>query len=56
MAGCCVQGNEPSAPTKREAFLESLWKCQLFKKDSAPWSYVISGMCLMDLNPTCKEK
>ena len=42
VAGCCECGNEPSGSIKRGEFLEQLRKCQLLRKDSAPWS------CLSD--------
>jgi hypothetical protein len=54
VAGCCEHGNEPSATIKNGAFLDSVGKGKLFKEDSAPWSYVVSGVCLMDCNPARK--
>ena len=38
MAGSCECGNELSGSIECGEFLEWLRNCQLFKKDSAPWS------------------
>jgi hypothetical protein len=45
MAGFCENGNEPSGSIKGREFLDYLSDCQLLKKDSAPWCYLILYMC-----------
>jgi hypothetical protein len=38
VAGICECGNEPSGAIKCGKFIDELQACQLFKKDSTPWS------------------
>jgi hypothetical protein len=42
VAGICECGNEPSGSVKWEEFLD-----YLFKKDSAPWSELVSNIYLL---------
>jgi hypothetical protein len=42
VAGSCEHDNEPSGSIKGGQLLDQLSDCWLLKKDSAPWSYLIS--------------
>ena len=44
VAGCCECGNEPSGSIKCGEFLDQLRTSQLLKKNSAPWSYLVSQL------------
>jgi len=39
--GCCEHGDEPSVSIKCGEFLDWLSDCQLLKKDSGSWSWLI---------------
>jgi hypothetical protein len=40
VASSCERGNEPSGSIKGREFLDQLSDFLLFKKDSAPWSWL----------------
>jgi hypothetical protein len=44
--GTCEYGNEPSGSIKDGEFLDYLSNYNLLKKDSAPWSSLLSELCL----------
>jgi hypothetical protein len=41
VAGSCEHGNKPSGSIKGGEFLDFLSDCQLPKKDSVPWSWLL---------------
>jgi hypothetical protein len=42
MAGSCECGNEPSGSIKCRKFLDWVRICLLLRKDSAPWSFLVT--------------
>jgi hypothetical protein len=42
VVGCCEHGNEPLGSVKCGEFVHKLRNCQLFKKDCAPQSWLVS--------------